>query len=80
MFRVLSAGRQRWRRRAAAGVVYAYTCARVKGEVTSGVHPTSATSAAPSRRAAHIIPLRLLCVVRTRGPFLSVRKHGSTYE
>lgn len=25
--------------------------ARVKGEVTSGVHPTSATSAAPSRRA-----------------------------
>lgn len=48
--------------------------ARVKGEVTSGVHPTSATSAAPSRRAAHIIPLRLLCVLYT-GPFISARKH-----
>lgn len=51
--------------------------ARVKGEVTSGVHPTSATSAAPSRRAtprraAHIIPLLLLCVLYT-GHFISAR-------
>lgn len=79
MFRVLSAGRQRWRwRRAAAGVVYAYTCAR-ESRVRSLpactlLPPHLPHPRAAPRRAAHIIPLRLLCVLYTR-VFISARKH-----
>lgn len=80
MFRVLSAWRQRWRR-AAAGVVYAYTCAR-ESRVRSLpactlLPPHLPHPPAAPRRTAHIIPLpALVRTVLTRGPsYQSGRKH-----